>query len=106
VLSETAGRTVLKEAFEAQGYAIQENYPLRVGGVEVELDGYDPEAGIGYEYITGEDGLAPAEIECLLQQQHCLLFLIDEKWVPDAPALITAVFQWFRQLDAENDERP
>lgn len=90
---------MLKEAFEAQGYAIQENYRLQISGLDVELDGYDPEAHVGYEYISNEDGLAPLEIETLLQQKHCSLFLIDEKYVPDAPTLIAAVFEWLRELN-------
>lgn len=100
MLSEADGRTVLKEAFESQGYAIQVNYSLDVGGVRVELDGYDPEARVGYEYITSQDGLSAEELEQLMEQRHCELFLIDEKIVPDAPTLLDAVWRFFRERDS------
>ena len=74
-----AGRVVLKEAFEAQGYAIVENFRLPLeGGVEVELDGYDPVARVGYEYLTEEDGIEPGPLDLLMRQSHCHIFLIDE----------------------------
>ena len=100
MLSEADGRIVLREAFESRGYQIQENYWLEVAGSRVQLDGYDPQARVGYEYISSEDGLAPMELERLLEQRSCALFLIDEQVVPDAPTLVDAVFQFFRELES------
>jgi hypothetical protein len=102
VLSESAGRQVLKEAFEAQGYAIQENYPFRADGLEVELDGYDPQARVGYEYLTSEDGVEPPALDRLMRQDTCSLFLIDESQVPDAPTMLAAVFEFFRQIECDD----
>lgn len=102
VLSEMAGRVVLKEAFEAQGYEIIENYPLSLEGVEVELDGYDPKARVGYEYLTEEDGIEPGPLDFLMRQNHCHLFLIDESLVPDAQAMLAAVFEFFRQIESDD----
>lgn len=102
VLSESAGRVVLKEAFEAQGYHITENYPLSLEGVQVELDGYDPRARVGYEYLTEEDGIEPGPLDYLMRQNHCQLFLIDESQVPDAQAMLAAVFEFFRQIESND----
>ena len=98
-----AGRVVLKEAFEAQGYTIVENFWLPVAeGVQVELDGYDPEARVGYEYLTEEDGIEPGPLDLLMRQNHCHIFLIDESLVPDANAMLAAVFEFFRQIEADD----
>ena len=102
VLSEMAGRVVLKEVFEAQGYRIVENYPLSLEGVEVELDGYDPDARVGYEYLTQEDGIEPGPLDFLMRQNHCQLFLIDESQVSDAPTMVSAVFEFFRQIERDD----
>lgn len=97
-----AGRIVLKEAFEAQGYSIVENFPLRLeGGVVVELDGYDPAAQVGYEYLTEEDGLEPGPLDLLMGHSHCRIFLIDESQVRDANAMLAAVFEFFRQIESD-----
>ena len=102
MLSESAGRQVLKEAFEAQGYSIQENYRFLYEGFEVELDGYDPVAKVGYEYLTEEDGVEPLALDRLMQQSACSLFLIDETQVPDAPTMLMAVFEFFRQIECDD----
>lgn len=101
MLSERDGRIVLREAFEAQGYRVAEDYPLQLAGLEttVLLDGYDADQRVGYEYLTGEDGLEPDQLEILLQQEQCTLFLIDESRVPDSETLLAAVFDFFRQLE-------
>lgn len=101
MLSERAGRIILKEAFEAQGYRIQENYWLSLEQGGVELDGFDPSARVGYEYLTREDGIAPGPLDLLQQQTDIHLFLIDEKQVPDAPTMVAAVFAFFRQMEPD-----
>ncbi|MBS2034899.1 hypothetical protein JST97_07920 [bacterium] len=102
MLSETAGRVVLKEAFEAQGYHITENYPFSLGDTLVELDGYDPQARVGYEYLTEEDGIEPGPLDLLMRQKHCHLFLIDESQVDDAQAMLAAVFEFFRRIECDD----
>ena len=99
MLSESDGRLVLREAFEAQGYVMEEDYWLELEGVRVQLDGYDARARIGYEYVTEEDGVTAEELERLMQQRHCLLFLIDDSQVPDASTLLEAVFEFFREAE-------
>ena len=52
--TETEGRAVLKEAFTAAGFEIQEDFPMQGMGLDVTLDGWDPVRRVGYEYLTRE----------------------------------------------------
>lgn len=98
-----AGRVVLKEAFEAQGYQIIEDFRLLLdGGAEVDLDGYDPKARVGYEYLTEEDGIESGPLDALMRLNHSHIFLIDESQVPDAQAMLEAVFEFFRQIEGDD----
>ena len=97
------GRVILKEAFEAQGYEVVENYTLRAEDSAVELDGYDPQARVGYEYSTREDGMDMSLLESLMAQNQCRLFVIDEEWALDAQAMLKAVFEFFRELEARGE---
>lgn len=101
MLSERDGRVVLKEAFESQGYRIVEDYLLQLpeGGEPVLLDGFDPEARVGYEYLTTEDGLEAQQLEVLLGKEELVLFLIDERQVPDSQTLLQATFNFLRELE-------
>lgn len=99
VLSESQGRVLLREAFEASGFTIEENYLMQLGSSTVELDGFDLQARVGYEYVTREDGLQPGEAEELLTREDCVLFLIDERDVPDSATMLDAVWKFLRQLE-------
>jgi hypothetical protein len=101
MLDEASGRLILKEAFEAQGYTITENYPMTVDRSTVELDGYDPEARLGYEYSSAEDGLDFGLLEGLMAQNQCRLFVIDEEPGLDAQEILNAVFEFFREMDGQ-----
>jgi hypothetical protein len=54
-ISEVQARLLLNQKFRDAGLRIVNDYPFRQPDIEVTLDGYDPERGIGFEY------LAPAE---------------------------------------------
>ena len=99
MLNEATGRLILKEAFEAQGFKITENYSLPVDHSVVELDGYDPVARVGYEYSTREDGLDWNLLDGLMAQNHCRLFVIDEELAEEAQYILSAVFEFFRELE-------
>jgi len=102
MLSEADGRRVLREAFEAQGYRIEENFLFEFEDLRIELDGYDPQARVGYEYLTQEDGLEPQALERLMRQNAFAIFLVDESQVPDAPTMVAAVFEFFRQIESDD----
>lgn len=97
MLDEATGRLILKEAFEAQGYNITENYTLGT----VNLDGYDPSARVRYEYSSREDGLDFGQLDGLMSDHQCRLFVIDEDPGLDAQAMLSAVFEFFRELDRQ-----
>ena len=99
MLDEATGRLILKEAFEAQGFNITENYPLHAQNSVVELDGYDPVARVGYEYSTREDGLDFNLLDGFMAENHCRLFVIDEELALDAQGVLNAVFEFFRELE-------
>lgn len=94
------GRLILKEAFEAQGFEVVENYSLRAAGSTVELDGYDPKARVGYEYSTRQDGMDFDLLESLMTENECRLFVIDEGLAVDAQVVLNAVFEFFREFES------
>ena len=53
--SEVAARSLLNRLFRDAGLRIVNDRIFAKGQVEVTLDGYDPERGIGYEYIASEE---------------------------------------------------
>jgi hypothetical protein len=55
-MEERQACALLKQRFEAAGYRIQENIPFDEEGVQFEIDGFDPDARVGYEYISTEAG--------------------------------------------------
>jgi hypothetical protein len=55
-MDERNACALLKQRFEAAGFHIEENRPFDEAGVQFEIDGFDPEARVGYEYISSEAG--------------------------------------------------
>ncbi len=55
-MDERTACALLKQRFEAAGYNIVENRPFEENGISFEIDGYDAEARVGYEYISAEAG--------------------------------------------------
>ena len=54
-LSETQGCDLLSRLFTNRGYAIKRNVQFREYGVEFHIDGWDPQARVGFEFLTSED---------------------------------------------------
>lgn len=55
-MTEDEGKNLLRACFTEAGYAIEPDFHFREGDVEVDLDGWDPSARVGYEYITESAG--------------------------------------------------
>lgn len=55
-MTEREGCALLKAKFEAAGYEIAENVPFDEDGVSFEIDGWDADKRVGYEYVTEEAG--------------------------------------------------
>ena len=55
-MTEAEGCALLLAKFTEAGYAIAPDFQFREGDIEVDLDGWDASARVGYEYITREAG--------------------------------------------------
>jgi len=54
-LTEVAARLLLSERFRAAGFRIRNDVAVAGEGYELTADGYDPDRGVGYEYIATEE---------------------------------------------------
>jgi len=84
-LSEMQGCDLLARLFKARGYSIARNQQFREYGVEFHIDGWDPKARVGFEFLTSEDedhvDLSLEEYKTLSAAQRrgeLALFIIDE----------------------------
>ncbi|MHC4390069.1 MAG: hypothetical protein ACYTFT_09490 [Planctomycetota bacterium] len=103
-LTEQDGRALLKHRFEAAGFTIQEDHSLEVADTTVNLDGYDPEHKVGYEFLTTEEGdreeytpAVLAELERRIRQGQLYLLLLDELDV-DAEGLLFAADHFLERV--------
>lgn len=55
-MDERKAVALLKQRFEAAGFTIAENVALDEGGLDFEVDGYDANRRVGYEYLSRESG--------------------------------------------------
>lgn len=104
-LDEMAGRAVLRERFVNAGYAIVEDFPFAEGAVRFSADGFDPQARVGYEYITTAAGdrkeLTPemlAELEARLGRGELFILLIDERDVSGPEVLQRAADRFLSEV--------
>ena len=84
-LTEMQGCDLLARLFSKRGYAIERNVMFREYGVEFHIDGWDPRARVGFEFLTSEDD---DHIDLTLEEYNELtaaqrrgelaLFIIDE----------------------------
>ena len=84
-LSETEACGLLARLFKGRGYAISRNLTFREYGVTFHIDGWDPKARVGFEFLTSEDDdhddLSLEEYQTLSaaqQQGELSLFILDE----------------------------
>jgi hypothetical protein len=54
-VGEELARAVLDRAFADAGLRIQNDYPFRSGTTMLQLDGFDPVAKVGYQYVSHAD---------------------------------------------------
>lgn len=84
-LSETKACDLLARAFRRRGYAISRNVPFSEYGVVFHIDGWDPIARVGFEFLSSEDDdhddLTLKEYQALMAAQlrgELALFVVDE----------------------------
>jgi hypothetical protein len=93
-MEERAACALLKARFEAAGFHIQENRVFDEAGIRFEIDGFDPERRVGYEYLTAHSGDGwdvgddvIAELETRKQHGDLFILVVDEREAPDADTL-------------------
>jgi hypothetical protein len=93
-MEERAACALLRARFEAAGFHIEENQVFDEAGIKFEIDGFDAERRVGYEYLTGEAGDGwdvgddvIAELEVRKQRGELFVLIVDEREAPDAEAL-------------------
>lgn len=80
-VSEVEARLLLNQMFRDAGLRIVNDYPFRKTDIEVTLDGYDPERGIGFEY------LAPSERGADLSQSEGLALANEDVFLVNGGSL-------------------
>src|SRR5687768_18572272 len=93
-MEERAACALLRARFEAAGFHIHENQIFDEHGIRFELDGFDPERRVGYEYLTADSGDGwdvgddvIAELETRKQHGALFILIVDEREAPDADTL-------------------
>jgi hypothetical protein len=99
-LTEEEGCAILLAAFQEAGFSIEENFRFQEQGLDIGLDGFDPQRRVGYEFITTQAGdreeLTPevlTALEARLEKGELILLLVDEADVD--PARLRRVAQQF-----------
>lgn len=54
-VSEVAARELLDTMFREAGMRVLNDVSIELGSIEVTLDGFDPQRGVGYEYIAPQE---------------------------------------------------
>lgn len=109
-VEERAACAQLKRRFEAAGFRIKENQTFDEDGVWFEIDGFDAERRVGYEYLTEEagdswdvDGRVIAELAERRKRGELHVLVVDEADAPDAATLDRAIDEFLRSLPAGAD---
>ena len=116
-LSETKACDLLARLFRARGYVVTRNIPFREYGVSFHIDGWDPKARVGFEFLTSEDedhdDLTLDEYKTLMEAQQrgeVALFIVDEVEPLSAAELTTSVEEFLdevaRAVAARRSRRP
>ena len=104
-LSETQGCDLLMRLFTKRGYAIQRNVQFREYGVEFHIDGWDPQARVGFEFLTSEDEDHDdltldeyKELSAAQRRGELAVFIIDEVEPVSAEALAAEAHEFLDEV--------
>lgn len=85
--------------------ALQTNYKLELDGVKLNLDGFDPDRNVGYEYVDSHDGEAStytpavrAKLDAWMKAQKVAILFIEVKRLPDAATLRGKVVKFLNDV--------
>ena len=112
-MEERAACAHLKRRFEAAGFRIKENQTFDEHGVWFEMDGFDAERRVGYEYVTAEagdgwdvDGDVIAALADRRRRGEIHVLIIDEEDAPDAASLDHAIDEFLAGLPPRAAQAP
>lgn len=95
----------LRQRFEAAGFRIKENVDYAEHGLRFDLDGFDTEAKVGYEYVTVEAGdgwdvdeAVIAKLTELRQSGGLHVLVIDEAEAPELADLDRLADEFLAEL--------
>jgi len=95
----------LKQRFEAAGFHIKENQLFDEDGVRFEIDGFDADRRVGYEYITDEAGdgwdVDDDVIAALAERRErgeLHVLIVDEADAPDKASLDESIDEFLEDL--------
>lgn len=104
-MTEAEGTALLLARFTEAGYAIVPNYHFHENDIEVDLDGWDAGARVGYEYLTREAGddrqfdpATLARFEARMEKGELFVLLIDEREAVTEGALEAAARGFLAEL--------
>ncbi len=104
-MNEQEGAALLRARFEAAGFRIREGYRYESEGFSFSIDGFDPDANVGYEYVTSEAGDRAeitseilAHLEKRMRSGEIAVLLIDEYEAPSADLLTFAVDRFLEAI--------
>ena len=105
-MDERKAAALLKSRFEAAGFTIAENVALDADGIEFEVDGFDAERRVGYEYVSRESGDGwdvDEDVIATLKKRHAAgelsILVVDEHDAPDEASLGRAADGFLASLD-------
>ena len=94
MLSEAAGCAILTDVFTERGFTIARDVDFDEDGLSFNIDGWDAEARVGFEFRTSEagdkDDLTVDELALLaarIEAGDVYIFVIDDLTVVDAADL-------------------
>lgn len=104
-MEERAACAQLKQRFEAAGFRIKENILFDEHGVRFEIDGFDADSRVGYEYVTREagdgwdvDGDVIAALDERRSRGELHVLIVDEDDAPDKASLDQEIDSFLKAL--------
>ncbi len=96
-MTEAEGCALLLARFTEAGFTVASNFHFHEDGIDVDLDGWDAAARVGFEYITREAGddrqFDPETLgrfEARMEKGELYVLLVDEREAVTAEALDAA----------------
>jgi hypothetical protein len=84
---------------------LQTNYKLELDGLKLNLDGFDPDRNIGFEYIDSKDpesstysAATRAKLDAWMKSQKVAILFIEVKKLPDTATLRGKVVKFLNQV--------